>query len=288
MDRVPLVIYHGGCDDGFGAAWTIWALNADWEFYPGVHGIGPPAVLGREVYLVDFSYSREVLEQMAREAARITVIDHHDTAERALSAPFEGPDMCPVEVVFDQRHCGAVLTWRYFYPGDRPPPLLRHIEDRDLWTKKLPGCDEVIFALRSWPREFETWTWLMKVHIDAMRSDGEPILRWFLQQVNQQIERWLHASTWAVIGGYRVPVMNASVQFCSELAEGLARASEAPFGAVFWHTSQGVTYSLRSRGGLEVNRVAEQYGGGGHPGAAGFQVEKPLPMEVGAVGEMFR
>lgn len=34
----PLCIYHGGCDDGFAAAWCVRkALGDDVEFYPGVY-----------------------------------------------------------------------------------------------------------------------------------------------------------------------------------------------------------------------------------------------------------
>ena len=95
------------------------------------------------------------------------------------------------------------------------------------------------------------------------------------------------------LGYASVPVMNTTVEFCSELAQALA-ALGYPFAAVFWHTSAGVTYSLRSQpavygedgevhehAGSNVALVAEGYGGGGHAHAAGFRVAAPLPMEHG-------
>ncbi len=53
--RPMLVIYHGGCPDGFTAAWVVHKVYPEAEFYPGVYGQAPPDVAGRDVILVDFS-----------------------------------------------------------------------------------------------------------------------------------------------------------------------------------------------------------------------------------------
>lgn len=59
-----IVIYHANCADGFGAAWCFWNKFGDtWDYHPGVYGAEPPDVTGRSVYLVDFSYKREVVER---------------------------------------------------------------------------------------------------------------------------------------------------------------------------------------------------------------------------------
>ena len=62
----PLCIYHGLCADGFTAAWVVWKFYGEGhvDFHPGTHGDPPPEVDGREVYLVDFSYPRPVIEAM--------------------------------------------------------------------------------------------------------------------------------------------------------------------------------------------------------------------------------
>ena len=41
---IPLCIYHGGCDDGFAAAWCVRKALGDGnvEFYPGVYQKDPP------------------------------------------------------------------------------------------------------------------------------------------------------------------------------------------------------------------------------------------------------
>lgn len=62
-----LCIYHGNCADGFTSAWIVRkALGGKVDFHPGVYQEPPPDVAGRDVFIVDFSYKRKVLEDMGR------------------------------------------------------------------------------------------------------------------------------------------------------------------------------------------------------------------------------
>jgi phosphoesterase RecJ-like protein len=70
-----------------------------------------------------------------------------------------------------------------------------------------------------------------------------------------------------------------------EDAEGLVNYSLAIDGvqvAVFFREQKDGRYrvSLRSKGGLNVARVAETFGGGGHTCASGFSIEGPLHSAV--------
>ena len=78
-----LCIYHGNCADGFGAATAVRiALGADSvDFHAGIHGKLPPDVTGRSVIIVDFSYKRELLIEMAEQAESILILDHHKSAQ---------------------------------------------------------------------------------------------------------------------------------------------------------------------------------------------------------------
>src|SRR5258708_37459253 len=80
-----LCIYHANCADGFGAAWAVrHAFGDGVEFHPGFYGEAPPDVAGRDVLLVDFSYKRPVLDEMAKAAHSILILDHHKTAAEDL------------------------------------------------------------------------------------------------------------------------------------------------------------------------------------------------------------
>jgi len=80
------------------------------------------------------------------------------------------------------------------------------------------------------------------------------------------------------IGGYLVPVVNASMLF-SEVGEWLCNnfimpTGELPnFGAYYFdRVVDGIRqWGMRSRNEFDVSLVAKMYGGGGHKNAAGFQ-----------------
>jgi hypothetical protein len=80
-----LCIYHGNCLDGFGAAWAVHhALDGNVAFYKGIHQQPPPDVTGLDVYLVDLSDKKKLLQKNLKNAARNTNHDHHKSAEKDL------------------------------------------------------------------------------------------------------------------------------------------------------------------------------------------------------------
>jgi len=259
-------IYHGGCDDGFGAAWAVREkMGDDCEYYPAVYQTDPPDVTGQDVILVDFSYKRPVLESIIEQCKSLIILDHHKTAAEDLEGIFEHQK---VTGVFDMEKSGAMLAWEWFHPGERPPKLLEHIQDRDLWRFELPKTKEISMALRSYEQSFERWDCIIKHDaIDDLAKEGEAINRFFNQKVQEAIR---HAGE-EIIGGYVVPTINAPHWMSSDLAGELAEGK--PFAAVYWINKDGsTTYSLRSRGDFDVSEIALKYGGGGHKNAAGFKL----------------
>jgi len=93
---INLCIYHGGCDDGFAAAWIVWKrFGGAVEFHPGVYGRAPPDVTAKRIAIVDFSYKRPVMVEMAAKAEHILVLDHHKTAEADLAGLADVPALSP-------------------------------------------------------------------------------------------------------------------------------------------------------------------------------------------------
>jgi len=61
------VLYHANCPDGFCAAWAAYTVfGDDAEYLPVQYGQDPPDVAGNRVYIVDFSYKREVMRRIPR------------------------------------------------------------------------------------------------------------------------------------------------------------------------------------------------------------------------------
>lgn len=259
-----LCIYHGGCDDGFGAAYAVWkALGDAVEFHAGVYQNPPPDVTGRAVAIVDFSYKRPVMLDIIEKAHTVLVLDHHKSAEADLA----GLNSPKASVIFDMNRSGAGMTWDHFLPNWPRPALIDYIEDRDLWRKALPGVDEFTAALRSYPQDFVVWD---RFDVPALIAEGAAIQRYYRTLVESAKGHAYRRD----IGGHSVPVVNASLFMASELAGELAAGE--PFAAVYSEGETHVIYSLRSRApdGIDVSEIAKQFGGGGHKHAAGFHVER--------------
>ena len=264
-----LCIYHGNCPDGFAAAWAVrHALGDEVDFHKGIHQQSPPDVTGLDVLLVDFSYKKDVLKDMLKTAASITILDHHISAEKDLAELLSSGE---IKGLFDMSRSGAMLAWQWFNPDKPAPKLIEHIQDRDLWQFKLPGTREVQAALSSYPYDFDIWDSLMEstsYGLEVLKRDGVAIERRMQKEIKQLIASGVRRM---VIGGYDVPVLNAPSAYVSDA--GNIMSTNEPFAACYWDHPDGRSFSLRSsEQGVDVSEVAKQYGGGGHVKAAGFTV----------------
>jgi uncharacterized protein len=266
----PLVIYHSNCADGFSAAWCFWHKYGEaCDFHAGVYGKEPPDVTGRCVYLVDFSYKRDVVLQMLDTATHIVLIDHHKTAIDDLT----GIESDKFSTVTDLNRSGATLAWDFLFPHEPRPLLLGHVEDRDLWRFKLPGTREIQAFVFAHEYTFELWDKLMaadQVELLKMTAAGAAIERKHHKDVAELVAVCKRRM---VIAGHDVPT--ASLPYTLTSDAGHLMAQGEPFAACYWDTDEHRCFSLRATDdGMDVSEIAAQYGGGGHAKAAGFKVPR--------------
>ena len=293
MWKPDLCIYHGNCDDGFGAAWAIWKKwGNEVAYVPGVYGKPLPDVAGKNVLFVDFSAKYGVMADASWKARSMVIIDHHKTAqadlERFHSFDGTGADQASLEDAFvicltengpkvaawfDMNQSGAVMAWDFAHGiprNDPPPTFLSYIQDRDLWrfaygeqTRRFSA------ALRTYPMTFETWDQLAS-RPDVLVEEGEGILR----AHNANIQKFMGDAYTDTLDGHVVPIVNVPYHYASDTAhELLKKFPDAPFAACWFRRGDGmVQWSLRSEDHrLDVSEIAKHYGGGGHRNAAGFQ-----------------
>jgi uncharacterized protein len=284
MNNKPLVIYHGNCADGFSAAWCFWRKYGEGaDYIAGVYQQPPPDVTGRDVYLVDFSYKRPVVEEMLKTARRVCLIDHHKTAIDDLTPLFvqDGWTGEPKQLAYfvDLNRSGATLAWDYLFPDEPRPLLLGHVEDRDLWRFKLAGTREIQANVFSYEYAFDQWDKLMsagQVELLQMTVAGAAIERKHHKDIAELVKICQRRM---VIGGHDIPV--ASLPYTLSSDAGHLMATGEKFAACYWDTKTGRTFSLRAcDDGLDVSDVAKGYGGGGHAKAAGFTVPRDHALAV--------
>lgn len=267
----PIMFYHGDCPDGFGAAFAFYLRYGNFiEYEPVIHkqepfkGIPPELFHQRHIWMIDFSLEREDLLIAANLAESLQVIDHHISNEEML----KDLDFC----YFDQNHSGAVLAWKYCFPDVQVPILLSYIEDRDLWKKKLPFHAEILSAIDSHKKTFESWIDLKNKletpeGFSSLIKDGEAILK-----NNEFLKEFIKKQVYyGKIKGFEVPIVNTPF-FRSEILHDLAK--NYPFAAAYHFDGENFIFSLRSeKNGLNVSEISKQFpGGGGHKNAAGFSI----------------
>lgn len=288
-----LIIYHSNCTDGWCSAWLCHLVWPDAEFVHANYGWKPPDVTDKDVLIVDFSYDRDVLEEMAKKAATIKVLDHHETAERNL----EGLTYC----TFDLSKSGAHMTWDhlvgegllkpyelwpilspdYFAPIKGEPKLhwlVQYVEDYDLHLHALPDHHEVCAAIRNYDTEFAVWDELSRRTAESMVAEGRPLVRY----QNWLIDHHVRYVQVVEINGMKGLGCQCSMnKLWTKVADGImAKHQDVPFAAIWQDTDDGFRiYSLRSRGGCHVGKLAESMGGGGHPGASAFKVNYQTTLE---------
>jgi oligoribonuclease NrnB/cAMP/cGMP phosphodiesterase (DHH superfamily) len=273
------VLYHGNCMDGFGAAFAAWLhfkeKNLPYELlacnYNEPFPLTDEQVRGSNIFVVDFSFPRAVLERVCLTAAKVQVLDHHPTAEADLAS-------LPC-AHFDMSQSGAMLAWKYFHPEKKIPVLMNYIQDRDLWVWKLPHSKEINMVIQGQPLNasqmdsFKSFMDSMESQetVNLLKSQGEAILNFQNQFVDLAIKRSL---VLVEIGGHLVPGCNTSI-FESETCQRiLDKFPEYPFSVTFYSNSNSddTNVSLRSKG-FDVSAVASMYNGGGHKQASGCRIK---------------
>lgn len=228
----PLILYHDNCPDGFTAAWVAWRTMGDKAEYRAVnYGQEAPidAALGRHVYLVDFSFSREILDRLADSAASVTIFDHHKTAQADLDNWARG------RVIFDMDRSGAGITWDELNPGGATwlgvrPQLISYVEDRDLWRWALPDSREISEFVFSVERTFKEWDQLavgLEHYFEQIVEAGKALLRAKRVRVATICKNGVQ---WLMLGSHSIPIVNTAWDF-SEIGEYLCEQfPDAPCG----------------------------------------------------------
>jgi oligoribonuclease NrnB/cAMP/cGMP phosphodiesterase (DHH superfamily) len=275
VGNIDYVIYHKNCLDGFASAFVAYLYFKSKRKRIKYHDERPSAtsfpsdVRGKNVIIFDVAYSADLYMKMRKVVKSVYVIDHHITNKREL-------DGLP-NVYIDVNRSGAMLAWNLFYPNNKPPTLIKQIQDGDLGKWEMPLTKELTTAIyMHYPMVpelsvFRKWEKLLLLReIRRMKKLG----LCYVKHKNSIVERVSKGAVVKKLGKYRVCVVNAGVN-AGDVASYLAneRRKECDFGMAFNYSLGNGTYifSLRSvKKTVDVSKIAEKYGGGGHKLASAF------------------
>lgn len=269
------VLYHNNCSDGRAAAYAAYKKFGRDARYLGVNYNQPfPNIKFNkektEVYVLDFSYSRKVLDEVYQKAKTLVVIDHHKTAFSNLEgAPY---------LIYSSENSGCVLAWNYFNPKSPVPMIFLRIEDRDLWKFKLDDSKDIGAYLSSF-NDCNFFTFWDQATSDLKKyrsivGQGRIIQRIRRSEIDKALKAKYPIFTVEVKGrAYKYVLANITNRaIVSELGSELAKRNDVDFSMSYAVLNNGsVMFELRSvNPDVDVSSIASAFGGGGHKAAAGF------------------
>ena len=294
--EIDCVIYHHPCADGAGSAYVVWKYFREnfpekkIEYFPMNIGSKPPQNLtGKNVLICDYSYKKEIVQDLTTKVNKLLIIDHHKSAEKDLK------DIDDNLKIFDMNQSGAMLTWKYFFPDKEPPLLIKYIQDRDLWTKKLENTDDFASWFFTLPFDFDEYDKYIDENllIQMIKTRGVSFGELNNYYVNQSAEKCIPkfskiGDKYYVIGYINSTICKSDVG--NRIFDGYPLID---FSAVYSinDADDSTSFSLRSTPKrANVSEIAFSMGGGGHVCASGVKVEyvtNHLPGKVYDSGKIY-
>ncbi|MDP4020753.1 MAG: hypothetical protein Q8P58_01800 [Candidatus Adlerbacteria bacterium] len=269
-----VILYHANCPDGFGGAYAAWKKFGNKAEYIAVyHGDPPPQGLeDKEVYIVDFSYPNGKLLEIEKNAKRLVVLDHHEGVEEEVNKVRE--------YVYDASRSGTGIAWEYFHPGVPLPRLLAYIQDADLWKFERPHAKEVAAFVSSLKFDFKTFDPIVaKAETEEGFREIVEKGKAYREYFDYVCDKIIEQAEEVEFDGYKIYAVSAPRLFRSEVGNRLARM-KGPFAVVWYPHHSKWHLSLRGDGSIDLSKLAQKYGGNGHPNAASIQLplDTPLPF----------
>jgi len=248
-----------------------------------------------EIWITDLSWTQPQtaahLKELSDAGARIFWIDHHRTAVSRAEAPeFKVPF---AGKVLSEKYSAARLTFDYLKRRDeelssaekrRDFESFRRFaeiaDDHDRWIHKIPESPDWALAVQTLGG-IASYREIVKLHEPRMSRRLREALRAGQDAMRRSME--LADSTLVVRAlGNGVTLRTACCfGYSSEVAAHLYENTTRTVIALFDLRSQGVSLRRSPDCEVDLSKLAEQFGGGGHPAASGFMTPdlRKVPAE---------
>lgn len=238
------------------------------SFMAGDYGKSFPfqkVIPGETVVILDFSIPPEDMAKLFEMGCIVIWCDHH------ISAIEQYKDLLnSIGGIQDTNYCSAALAFKYFFNIDTLPDFVALVDDFDRWV---------------WQYKAKTWHFILgiqTVDLNPITGDWENIIK----DISPYIEKG------KVVDAYqrRFFKENHENLFMTEfegqptlVANTHGRGNfvflghpdydKAVIRMIYYRTGDKFKFSIFSSK-VDVSKIATKYGGGGHPGAAGFMSDK--------------
>lgn len=281
-----IVIYHAGCSDGFSAMMLAKKYHTknnknDVLYHPGNNGhTTHPEVKGKEVLMVDFCYDYDMMEDILKEASSVTVLDHHVTNKEKLEKLSKKYSE-NLRYVYDEKKCGAQITFEYFYPNEEEPTFLTHLRARDLGIWKEKESISIINGAFSYNcfRDEKQWEKLYDENFLAICLNKAVEDEKYDNYVTKQYDRFIqpmiftHEDRKYKVAFIENILSRYKSDYLSRLTDGdydIGVTARYDLKERLWYVSM----RTNRKDTINLSEITKSLPfGGGHPGAAGFSCE---------------
>jgi oligoribonuclease NrnB/cAMP/cGMP phosphodiesterase (DHH superfamily) len=226
-----------------------------------------------KVWLVDFT-SDKMDEFVKVCGSRLIWIDHHKTAMEKFSELWDSSSIPGIRSI---EKAACILTWEYTHPENNSPPVaVAYIGDKDIWKFEYSETRAFSagFNLMVKTPDDPLWDVLLGLEyediVNKMISIGELLLEAQSYKLQKAFDRGVDFT----FHNWRARLVNTTGNI-SELGELIYKKSEYDIAVMWQAVEDMVVFSLRSDSenpdSPNCAEIAQQYGGGGHRNAAGFQ-----------------
>lgn len=268
------VLYHAECNDGIMAAAVISYFERDptITYYPVMYKMPMPDIPpGTDIIFADFCHDNlGAMLELLDSCASMVIYDHHNGAVSVLKALMEADAINrKLTVNFDEQESGASITWKSYTPLPLPK-VVQCVKNHDLHAHKTIEDDYFFYGVLTECQTITFWTSLITDDDMVLKLilSGRNVYHFILNTVLPQARTKL---SYTVVGGFSIPVVNVNRVLQSLVLEELCRVSMVAIayedlgdGKRKWSVR-----SLVSTNGA-AQRIAQEFGGNGHPNAAGF------------------
>jgi len=252
------------------------------------HGRDPGDIIefvrDRHTFMVDFSLEKDIMDAINESASKFIWIDHHATALEKMK--YDG--------LQSTERAGCYLTWQYLF-GNKDIPMV--VEIIDLWDRfeksDMKVWEEVVlpfhygtqnmFLAPDHDSGYKVWDLWLKHELNGsdlpyyyryntIMNNGNQVKKY----VDNQVARQKYYSFNAMIDGHKAIVLNTPVR-TSLSCDGMIEDDHEivccyVFNGKEFYCSLYAADNFRDK--VNVGKIAEKHGGGGHLNACGGRINR--------------
>jgi oligoribonuclease NrnB/cAMP/cGMP phosphodiesterase (DHH superfamily) len=248
-----------------------------------------------EIWITDLSWTSRAtadhLNALARDGARVFWIDHHRTAVSRSNAPefnvaFAG-------CVLSEEYSAAKLTFNFLRQRARDrgvehpsqsyesfEPFVELADDHDRWIHRIPSSADWALAVQTLGG-LESYREIIRLHEPIMSRKLKAALETGRTAMGKSLEVANATLVERPLGNGLLVRSACCIGYSSEVASKLYEGQNQTIIALFDLRSLGVSLRRSADCAVDLSQLAQHFGGGGHPAAAGFAVDelKRAPAE---------